>query len=152
MKSSHIKIFIVFFVLTIGAYFIFNREEDIVVDEGSGLQLIIIGDKELFVEIATSPEERALGLMHRTELKENHGMLFIFQEEPTTLQFWNKNTLIPLDIIWALDNKVIGTSSLPAISDEITFVQSPSVANKVIEVNTGWTKTNDIKINDGITY
>ena len=51
-------------------------------------------------EIADTPAERALGLMFRTELADDHGMLFDFAGEAPR-SFWMKNTFIPLDIIFA---------------------------------------------------
>ncbi|MEK6684183.1 MAG: DUF192 domain-containing protein [Nitrospirota bacterium] len=61
--------------------------------------LILPDGKTLQVEIARTPKERARGLMFRTSLPEDHGMLFIF-EQPGKNAFWMKNTLIPLDILW----------------------------------------------------
>jgi len=52
---------------------------------------------EVEVEISDSPEEQARGLMERTELAENAGMLFVFDQEQT-LPFNMRNTLIPLSI------------------------------------------------------
>ena len=51
------------------------------------------------VEIADKPDTRELGLMYREHLDDNAGMLFIFPA-PTTAQFWMKNTMIPLDMVW----------------------------------------------------
>lgn len=51
------------------------------------------------VEIADTPEERQRGLMERTELGEDRGMLFIFSED-RKLSFWMKNTLLPLSIAY----------------------------------------------------
>lgn len=51
------------------------------------------------VEVASTPEARARGLMYRRVLPENRGMVFLFPE-PTPQTFWMKNTLISLDIIW----------------------------------------------------
>jgi uncharacterized membrane protein (UPF0127 family) len=62
--------------------------------------------RPLQVEIARTSMERSRGLMFRTDLPEDRGMLFIF-ERPGKNQFWMKNTLIPLDILWMDDRKRI---------------------------------------------
>lgn len=61
--------------------------------------LIEIGDKKYDVEIAKTEEERAKGLQGVTELDDDKGMLFIF-DEPQTVGFWMDDTAIPLDIIF----------------------------------------------------
>jgi uncharacterized membrane protein (UPF0127 family) len=53
----------------------------------------------IVVEPAITDEERALGLMFRDSLPEDHGMLFVFDADGT-LPFWMKNTFIPLDFVW----------------------------------------------------
>ncbi|MFW6293843.1 MAG: DUF192 domain-containing protein, partial [Spirochaetota bacterium] len=54
---------------------------------------ITIAGEQLFVEVVDTDEARAKGLMHREELAERQGMLFVFRSsEPRT--FWMKNTLI----------------------------------------------------------
>ena len=69
-----------------------------------GLALISTpnGDR-IFAEIADTPAKRAEGLMGRTNLAPDHGMLFTFSE-PGQWTFWMKNTKISLDILW-LDTK-----------------------------------------------
>lgn len=58
-----------------------------------------IGNREYNVTCAKTEEERIKGLQGVTELKDNEGMLFFF-EEPQTVGFWMKDTKIPLDIIF----------------------------------------------------
>ena len=60
---------------------------------------IEIGDKEYNVTCARTEEERIKGLQGVTELKDDAGMLFFF-EEPQTVGFWMKDTKVPLDIIF----------------------------------------------------
>lgn len=51
------------------------------------------------VELATNDAQRELGLMHRTSLPSDQGMLFVFPyDAPQT--FWMKDTLIPLDMLF----------------------------------------------------
>ena len=58
------------------------------------------------VEWAETQKQREAGLMGRTRLAPDRGMLFIFQS-PDRYDFWMKNTLIPLDIIWLDSGKHI---------------------------------------------
>ena len=51
------------------------------------------------VEIARTPEEQAQGLMFRESLPPESGMLFLFSDAAPH-NFWMKNTMIPLDMIW----------------------------------------------------
>jgi hypothetical protein len=65
------------------------------------------GVQRFQVEIADNDAERARGLMFRTSLAADRGMLFIFPE-PAEQSFWMKNTLIPLDIIFiGADGRVL---------------------------------------------
>lgn len=51
------------------------------------------------VDLAVTESERRVGLMGRTELKKNQGMLFVYPEAQR-LSFWMKGTLLPLDILF----------------------------------------------------
>jgi uncharacterized membrane protein (UPF0127 family) len=87
-------------------------------------------------EIARTEAERALGLMHRKELKDGSGMLFIFEEDQP-LSFWMKNTLIPLSIAF------IGSDGLiHEIRDmqpkSLISIQSAVPARYALEVPRGW--------------
>ena len=53
----------------------------------------------VLAEVASTPAQRARGLMFRDKLSPGEGMVFIFPE-PGIHSFWMKNTLIPLDIVW----------------------------------------------------
>lgn len=66
---------------------------------------IVSGDKTntFMVELADTPEERNIGLMHRNVLAPDHGMLFNFFVEQRE-QFWMRNTFIPLDLVFINDD------------------------------------------------
>jgi uncharacterized protein len=71
---------------------------------------IAAGDRrvEFRVEVALTPEEHARGLMYRTHLAADTGMIFVF-DEPSVQRFWMKNTLIPLDMVFiGADRHVVG--------------------------------------------
>lgn len=51
------------------------------------------------VEVARTPEEKAQGLMYRTQLPSGTGMLFPY-DEPAEIQMWMRNTFISLDMVF----------------------------------------------------
>ncbi len=68
---------------------------------------IMLGGKTVYVDIADTPDKQAKGLGGTEFLHDDEGMLFVFQNKmvPT---FWMKNMLIPIDIVWITDGKVVG--------------------------------------------
>ena len=58
------------------------------------------------LDIVDTPASRETGLMCRTKLPKNYGMLFVFPQE-MDLNFWMKNTLVSLDIVWIGADKKI---------------------------------------------
>ena len=68
--------------------------------------LTLPGGKVLRVDVVDTPKEREVGLMCRTRLPKDYGMLFVFPAE-MDLGFWMKHTLVPLDILWIGADKTI---------------------------------------------
>ncbi|MBI3772824.1 MAG: DUF192 domain-containing protein [Gammaproteobacteria bacterium] len=65
-----------------------------------GAEMILtLSGKTFIVELAETPDEHATGLMNRTQLAPNHGMLFVYAG-PYQVSFWMKNTLLALDILF----------------------------------------------------
>ncbi len=110
---------------------------------------ITIKNIPLTVEVASTDEEKSLGLSGRSTLKEG-GMLFIF-EEPTTEGFWMKDMQFSLDILWAdKDGKVV--TIFENISPETypTVFKPTAPALFVLEVPAGFVKANSIAVGDKI--
>lgn len=73
----------------------------------SGLIPITLpGGAIIHAELADTPQKRAEGLMYRTHLGADRGMLFTFLQAQAWT-FWMKNTKIPLDIIWMNEKKQV---------------------------------------------
>jgi uncharacterized membrane protein (UPF0127 family) len=112
-------------------------------EDRSGLTRVELTDGSqmmpLWVEIADEPQEQAQGLMGRTELASDSGMLFIFAE-PRVLSFWMKNTLIPLDILFfdAQGGFVAAKSMAPCERDPCMTYSSGKRAKYALEVNEGF--------------
>ncbi|HLD05669.1 MAG TPA: DUF192 domain-containing protein [Candidatus Nanoarchaeia archaeon] len=107
----------------------------------------------LTIEIAQTSDERHQGLSHRTHLKENHGMLFIFEEEKM-LTFWMKDTLIPLDIFFiGKDSKVVDIQTMQSCLEEpCPFYISKEKAQYALEVNAGFALQHKIIIGDTVKW
>lgn len=101
----------------------------------------------LIVEIADEPALQAIGLMNRTELPNNTGMLFVFKEE-VMRQFWMKNTLIPLDIAFFNANQeLIALKTMPPCTeDPCPKYSSSRAAQYALEAPAGYFEANGIDI------
>lgn len=88
---------------------------------------------EFTLEVADTPEERARGLMFRTDLAPDRGMVFVFPKEEVQT-FYMKNTYIPLDMIFiASDGRVVGVvENARPMTLDIRSVERPSLY--VVEV------------------
>jgi uncharacterized protein len=88
------------------------------------------------IEIADTADERSLGLMFRDSLE--GGMLFIYQDLGRH-NFWMKNTLIPLDIIWMNEDlEVIYVESVQPCKTESCPSYGPDEDSMyVLELNIG---------------
>lgn len=110
-----------------------------------------INDNIINIQLADSPEKWSRGLMFISELPENEGMLFIFPDE-VHRNFWMRNTLIPLDILFiSSDKTIIDIATLqPCEQDLCQSYRSKEPATFVLEVNAGYTEKNNIEIGDKI--
>jgi uncharacterized membrane protein (UPF0127 family) len=91
------------------------------------------------IEIAEDADSRAHGLMDRTEMAADHGMLFVFQDDAMR-SFWMKNTKIPLDMLFFdKDLKLISVqhSVPPCLGDPCPGYSSGAPARYVLELNAG---------------
>jgi uncharacterized membrane protein (UPF0127 family) len=100
----------------------------------------------LEVELAETDRQKERGLMERTELGENRGMLFVFDQEQT-LSFWMKNTLIPLSIAYIDESGTIVDVQDMQPLDE-TPHPSAEPAKYALEVNQGFFEENGINVGD----
>lgn len=97
------------------------------------------GVQRLSVELADDPDERAKGLMYRPSLPSASGMLFVY-EAPQRALFWMKNTLIPLDMIFAdAEGRVLQVHEGARPLDE-TPIDGGAGVQFVLEINGGLAK------------
>ncbi len=113
--------------------------------------------KKVSVEVAQSFSERSKGLMNRTELAEDSGMLFVFGH-PQVLSFWMKNTYVPLSIAYIDKNKVIKEiynmkpQSLMEKTQHTEDYPSQCRCQYALEMNKGWFEKNKIKVGETLQF
>jgi uncharacterized membrane protein (UPF0127 family) len=88
------------------------------------------------VEAARTSAEQARGLMFRTELADNMGMIFPFPQ-PRVASFWMKNTVIPLDIIFVRADGTIESIADNTVPYSTTPVVSGEPVSAVLELRGG---------------
>jgi uncharacterized membrane protein (UPF0127 family) len=95
-------------------------------------------------ELVRTTHDTMRGLMYRTSLPEDHGMLFDLRVRDDH-QFWMHNTCIPLDLLYVdQDGLVVGiVENAPVLDDTSRGVGCPS--RYVLEVNAGWSRRHGIR-------
>lgn len=114
---------------------------------------VLINGTNINVETVKKAQEIQIGLTKYKNIKENQGMLFVF-DPPSKPAFWMKDVSFPIDIIWIKEGKVVGleenlapckTNSCPTYSCELEI-------DYVLEVNAGIVEKKNIKIGNSFSY
>ncbi|MDR0333049.1 MAG: DUF192 domain-containing protein [Dysgonamonadaceae bacterium] len=103
------------------------------------------------IEVADDFESRRRGLMFRSSIPENGGMLFLMELEEMQ-SFWMQNTHISLDILYVNANmKIIDIhANTKILSEQSYFSSAPALY--VVEVNAGFSYRNNINVGDKISF
>jgi uncharacterized protein len=141
-KESVILLAVLLIIVTVLLIFFFNSHSS----------YVSINGKKIKVEIADTETRMERGLMHRTSLNENSGMLFVYPD-PEIRSFWMKNMLIPLDIIFiGGDFRIVDIKRdfLPCSGDVCLSYVSNSAAKYVLEVNSGFSEKNNLTVGESV--
>ena len=103
------------------------------------------------VEVARTAEEQATGLMNRSSLAPDRGMVFPF-EAPRDASFWMKNTLIPLDIIFVRADGSIANIAANTVPLSLQPVLSDGPVSAVLEIAGGRSAELGIKPGDKVQW
>jgi uncharacterized membrane protein (UPF0127 family) len=109
------------------------------------------GRFEFKVELATTPDQRAYGLMFRESLADDHGMLFDFGH-PQPVAMWMRNTYIPLDMLFIRADGRIGRIVQQARPLSDTVLASGEPVRAVLELRGGIAAELGIKPGDRVVY
>lgn len=112
---------------------------------------ITVADKKIEVEIAQSPEQRQQGLGNRTSLPKDQGMLFLFPRKDY-YRFWMKDMRFSLDFLWIDQNVIVDLTQNISEIDQKKNYQPKFPVDKVLELNAGFIKENQVKIGDQVNF
>lgn len=113
---------------------------------------VLVNSVKIRTTLASTPDQRTQGLSGSKQLKPHTGMLFIYPSKDFK-PFWNINMRYPIDVVWILDNNVIGTATLDAqTTDETQTIYPPQFYNRVLEVPRGTVDELGIKQGTHIDY
>lgn len=102
-------------------------------------------------EIAADQKQKALGLMFRTELADNKGMLFPY-DEAREISMWMRNTYIPLDMLFIRPDGVIHRIEVRAEPLSERIISSGGPVSAVLELAGGATERLGIKAGDRVRH
>lgn len=112
----------------------------------AGHAWVVFGSDTVVAEVAATPEEQQQGLMYRTELAENEGMLFVY-DNMAPRSFWMRNTYIPLDIAFLdREQRIVDIQQMEPQDEEFTDSAAPAMF--ALEVRQGWFESRGIEVGD----
>lgn len=116
---------------------------------------IVVGSNVFEIEIADTQEKRQKGLSGRESLEKNTGMLFIFEKQNTRPPFWMKGMLVPIDIVWIDNDKVVQLNTeVPQETGKEEKQLRQYMANQpidyVLELPAGTVKETKIRVGDRV--
>ena len=101
------------------------------------------GMYQINAQVASTPEQRAIGLMNRPDMPQHEGMLFVF-EHPQVQCFWMKNTLMPLTAAFiADDGSIVNLADMKPQTTDSHCSDKP--VRYVLEMKQGWFAAKQIR-------
>lgn len=111
-------------------------------------EILSAGGYTIDAEVARTRAELERGLMFRTSLAENSGMLFIF-DPAAHVCMWMKNTLIPLSVAFLDESgRIINIEEMQPETLNLHCAAPP--ASYALEMNTGWFAERNIRAGESV--
>ena len=118
-------------------------------ERGADVYSVRVGSATALVEVASTPEARAIGLSARNSLAPGHGMLFVFPSD-TDVPFWMKDTHVPLSIAFiAADGRIAEIQDMAPDTLEKHAPGRP--ARMALEMPAGWFAENGVTPGDVVS-
>lgn len=125
------------------------------IPQNHNVSSVVIGDSQVIVDLALTPTEQSKGLAVKDTIKENEGMLFIF-ESPKKHSFWMKDMKFPIDIIW-IDQEGRISHIEKSLQPCIFLLPCPSFSPSndslyVLEVVSNFTNKYNVNVGDKVQF
>jgi hypothetical protein len=145
---SKIIIILVLFLILVGGVVFYQLSQASQMMKTNGK--VTINNQLFNVEVVKSDKDRQIGLTKYKAIKDNQGMLFVF-DNPDLVSFWMKNMKFPIDIIFIKDDTIVSIVEnvpMPTPNTETTTYKPDAPVNYVLEINDGLVKKHNIKKGD----
>lgn len=110
------------------------------------------GRHKFTVELATTPDQMARGLMYRREMAADRGMLFDYGRETPNVSMWMKDTFIPLDMLFVKADGSVLNIAERTVPHSLASVPAAGPVRAVIELNGGTASRLKIKPGDKVLH
>lgn len=116
---------------------------------------VVIKGEKFSVEVADTPIKKLIGLAGRKSIGKNEAMFFPFQSGTTPI-FWMKGMLIPIDIVWLRDGRVIGFEENlkpegNRIDVDLKIYRPSEPIDSVLEVASGTVSRLGLNVGDAVS-
>lgn len=141
-------------VIIVIAFFIFfpKIENNFLKNRVNNINYVKIANQIIKVELAISQEDQIQGLSRRISLKDDEGMLFIFQKSGLNY-FWMKEMNFPIDIIWINENFQVIFIQEDVQPESFPEIFGPDEKSKyVLEIIAGFVRKNNLSVGDPIEF
>lgn len=117
------------------------------------LVIVTHDDQQHFfnVEVAKTPEQETAGLMFRTSVPPDGGMLFDWGQ-PRESQMWMRNTLVPLDMVFINEDGTIRAIAENTVPESLAIIDSRGPVRATLELAGGTTQRLDIRVHDKVLH
>lgn len=113
-------------------------------------ETLTLAGSVITARVAETPADKERGLMGVTSLTDYEGMLFPFTS-PGTQKFWNQGMVIPFDLLWIQNERVIGIEkNFPAFDNKPIVRASPDAVSHVLELPAGWSDRHGVRVGDRV--
>lgn len=150
MKNKNIFFILIIIIFFVAGFFLINyspKNFDI-----SKIQYVKIAGKTLKVDLALTPEAQEQGLSGRAGLKEDEGMLFVFNQAGQ-YSFWMKDMNFPIDIIWIGEDLRVVYIKKNALPGSYPETYGPEgISRYVLEVSSSFSEKNNLKEGDKVEF